>query len=356
MGNSFQNPPEIVEVNRKKAIFSGLDTLRFVTAMWVAFSHGARFPIDRLVQPDTLFHKLLYMLCKTTFNGTAAVAVFFLISGFLIHGASLRRQQIDPLPFLTRRGVRICLPLVVVLVAAWLLGPDYQESLSHVTWSVYAEIIYYALYPLVFPLIIRFGIGRVLLVSQVISLAMIATHPGNIYLWSFGWPLTWLFCAPLWLMGCYLAEHIDSITKTSAAVPVWAYRVGAVAFCYLTTVLSAHAGRISIGYTWTIWGFGVFCMFWLAAEMARGTGARPIAWLERFGLAGYSLYLTHKFVITLVSPLLATNPIAFWVLVNLGILVAGWAFYKAVEAPSHHLARALGKRLENRGKAAAISA
>jgi len=330
----------------QKHAFSGLDTLRFVTAMWVAFSHGARFPIDQLVLPDTALHKVLYMLCKTTFNGTAAVAVFFLISGFLIHGATLRRGRVEIVSFWIRRGVRICVPLAIILLAAKLFGPDYQESLSHVTWSVYSEIIYYALYPLFLPLISRCGIGRILLISLTISFAMIATHPANVYLWSFGLPLTWLFCAPLWLMGCYLAENTSKIMQYSQALPVWVYRVGAVGFCYVSTILAGHIGNVSIGYTWTIWIFGIFCLFWLAAEMARGTGTHPGSWLERFGLAGYSLYLVHKLVITLTMPLLRAHPLSYWFLVNLGIIFAGWTFYKVVEEPSHRLARALGSRVE----------
>jgi peptidoglycan/LPS O-acetylase OafA/YrhL len=86
---------------------SGLDTLRFVTAMWVAFSHGARFPIAQLLQPTGVINKMLYALVNTTFNGTAAVSVFFVISGLLIHGGNVGKSRVNMLSFWVRRGVRI---------------------------------------------------------------------------------------------------------------------------------------------------------------------------------------------------------------------------------------------------------
>jgi peptidoglycan/LPS O-acetylase OafA/YrhL len=39
-------------------------------------------------------------------------------------------------------------------------------------------------------------------------------------------------------------------------------------------------------------------MYWLAAEMQDGFARHPGSIFEKFGLAGYSLYLTHKLVLT----------------------------------------------------------
>lgn len=292
MADSIEKVAEDHGVERRN-LTPGLDSLRFVTAIWVAFSHGARFPIDRIIQPDSLPHKALLALGKTMFNGTAAVAVFFLISGLLIHGANVGRRSVAILPFWTRRGVRIGLPLLTILAIAHLLGPAYEVSLNEVLWSVIAEIVYYALYPLALPFIARFGIGRILAVSLVISLVMIGTHADRVYLWSFGaW--TWLFCAPLWLMGCFLAEHRQMVSTAVARVSVWWFRASAIVYCFASTVLATHAGKIVIGYTWTIWAFGAFCIFWLASEMCHASISRPQPLLERLGLAGYSIYLTHK--------------------------------------------------------------
>lgn len=327
-----------------RKVVTGLDTLRFITALWVAFSHGARFPIDRLIQPETMFDKLLLLLGKTTFNGTAAVAVFFLISGFLIHGGNVGRRTVDIWPFWTRRCVRIGLPLLAVIALARLLGPGYVANLDKILWSVYAEIIYYLLYPLLLPAIYRFGITTTLVVSLLISLVMITFNPHFVYLWSFGHELTWLFCAPLWLMGCYLAEHRQRVSDIARSIPTGVFRLCAIGYCYASTILATHLGEIAIGYTWTIWIFGAFCIFWLASEIDRGFGRRTWVALERFGLAGYSMYLVHKLVITYTEVnLQGFTPVLYWVSVLLGIAAATWAFYRIVEFPSHTLARSLGR-------------
>jgi peptidoglycan/LPS O-acetylase OafA/YrhL len=330
---------------RPRDVVIGLDTLRFVTAMWVAFSHGARFPIDRVIAPDTSFRKVLYLINNTTFNGTAAVSVFFLISGFLIHGANVGKSSVEMFPFWTRRIVRIGIPLAVVIFAARLLGAQYTAALDRILWSVYAEVIYYLLYPLLIPYLFRFGTGQILVGSLCVSLIMLVLQPSNVYLWSFGNAFTWLFCAPLWLMGCYLAEHRELIAKMSRRFSVWVFRAGALAYCYASTILATHLGDHVIGYTWTIWFFGVFCIFWLDAEMATASIEAPSALLERFGLGGYSLYLTHRFALTYVQQSWSQlSPFVFWLLTLAAVLALTWTFYRLVEWPSHLLARKLGRR------------
>jgi peptidoglycan/LPS O-acetylase OafA/YrhL len=200
-------------VGRSNLVY-GLDSLRFFTAMWVAFSHGANFPIASYMRPEGLLGKASFLISKTMFNGTAAVAVF-VISGFLIHGANVKKEKIDVFSFLMRRCVRIILPLFAISILAYILGSRYVDALNDVLWSVYAEIIYYVIYPVIFKLVGRFGIERVLLISFTISMLMIIFKSDYVYLWSFRNGLTWLFCLPLWLAGCLLAEKRGCFAKAS---------------------------------------------------------------------------------------------------------------------------------------------
>jgi len=313
--------------------------------MWVAFSHGARFPIGQVLKPTGIVNDMLFALDDTTFNGTAAVSVFFVISGLLIHAGNVGKGRVDTLSFWVRRGVRIGLPFFAALTLAHVLGAYYVERLNHVLWSVYAELIYYALYPFMLPIIFRFGMGRVLLVSLAISLGMLLLKPEAVYLWEFGNQLNWLFCAPLWLMGCYLAENRQRFIAMSQGLPIWGLRIGAVGYCYISTVLSAHLRHFSIGYTWTIWIFGLFCMMWLAAEMERGTGKSTIGWMERFGIAGYSIYLTHPIALAVIRLHFSElPPFIFWIAGLAAIGCAAFVFYRLIEWPSHQLARRLGRR------------
>lgn len=329
---------------KKREVIKGLDTLRFVTALWVAFSHGARFPVDEYVSANNLPGRILLAFGKTMFNGTAAVAVFFLISGFLIHRSNMHRTSVPAASFWIRRGLRIGIPLAAIIAICHSLGPRYIIALDAVLWSVIAEIIYYFLYPLLFSVIRKYSIGRLLIVSQCISIVMIYLSPTSIYLWSFGmW--TWLFCAPLWLMGCYLAEHKERITIIVRPISVWLLRLGAIVYCLGSTTLSAHAGSISIGYTWTIWPFGIYCIGWLAREIDHADRFNPSPLFERFGLAGYAIYLTHKVPLAYFDNVKLNAPIVLqWLLLLLTISAFSWAFYRLIEWPSHRLARNLTRK------------
>ena len=59
-----------------------LDSIRFLAALWVAISHGA-IPLKPLVDEPTA--KMILAGVQSTFSGTAAVMVFFIVSGLCIH-------------------------------------------------------------------------------------------------------------------------------------------------------------------------------------------------------------------------------------------------------------------------------
>ena len=85
-------------------------------------------------------------------------------------------------------------------------------------------------------------------------------------------------------------------------------------------------------------------MVWLDAEMKRGTGRSTLKLLERFGLAGYSLYLTHVIAINLVNANLTLANLFFqWLITLFSVAIVAWSFYRIVEWPAHKLARAVGR-------------
>ncbi|RST30313.1 acyltransferase [Sphingomonas ginkgonis] len=330
-------------------MLKGIDTLRFITALWVAFSHGARFPVAGLVDPDTTTGKVALLLGNTTFNGTAAVTIFFVISGLCIHRANLGRTRIDYAPFVTRRLVRIGVPLLFVLLLARACGPAYVRALDDVLWSVYCELVYYLLYPLFFPLIRLVGAVRVMLGALTVSFLLLMTSPASIYLWEFGTRLSWLFNAPLWLAGVVLAEKLGAIQQRVERINVWAFRVGALLVCYAATILATHAGRLAIGYTWTMPLFAIFCLFWIAREAQHAAEVGPVPLLERLGVAGYSIYLVHKFPITAFAPFAASvPPLLWWAAQLLAIGLATFLLYRLIEWPAHRVSRVLAGRIASR--------
>lgn len=96
----------------------GIDLLRGISILLVIFNHiGIRIRLLKGVLAGVLPHQLLTDL---TFNGSEAVFMFFVISGFLIAGNSMQRWgnlgTIHAGEFYTRRFARI-VPCLVTLVA-----------------------------------------------------------------------------------------------------------------------------------------------------------------------------------------------------------------------------------------------
>ncbi len=321
----------------------GVDTLRLWAALWVAFSHGAYFPVDAYINPaDGLWQTIAVGLSKMAFNGTAAVVVFFVISGFCIHFPNVEKSSINWLLFLKKRGVRIGLPLVAIIAVTFAVGDVYRKALDSVLWSIYCEIIYYALYPLLFIVIRRFGIGPVLLYSAMPSLAILLRKPDMIYLWEPDWSLTWLLCLPMWLIGAALAQFHRAGGRIPLPGWIWVWRGGAVFACLATTVVAHHLPGIHIGYVWSMPIAAIYCFAWLGMEFRRYEKYPPIGFLEAAGAAGYSIYLVHRPVIEFFTLHMADlAPLQIWSLQLTAIVLLSGVFYLAVERPAHRLARSI---------------
>jgi peptidoglycan/LPS O-acetylase OafA/YrhL len=332
----------------KKSLNSvkGLDTLRFVAALWVAFSHGAAPPLKLIPGAESGPLHWIAGGFEAAYNGTAAVVVFFLISGFCIHLPNLGADRLDWPRFLVRRFVRICLPILAVVALVHALGERFVQAEDGVLWSVYCELVYYALYPALFVLLKRWRVSRVLIVSAAISAVLLAFKPNAFLLWHFG-PLTWLFCAPFWLLGAWLAEQYAR-GESLRAGSIWLWRGGAVALCVGATVALYHL-PVKVGYAWTMPPFSLYVLLWLKREIAEGEDRGAVGFLEALGAASYSLYLMHNIVLEgLGAPISAIS----WGLTVVALTVATGALYLMVEYPSHQLARRLGRRRTGPGVAA----
>lgn len=319
----------------------GLDSFRFIAASVVAAGHGGWISFDRIfgAVPGPL--KVVAGIWDAVPNGTLAVCVFFFISGFCIHFPNIGKERVSVGSFLIKRFVRIGLPLLAIIALAHAAGAHYVAGLDAVLWSVYCELAYYALYPLLFRAIHRQTL-RATAVSVVISALVLALHPMAARPWNFG-VLTFLFCSPMWLLGAHLAERyrdgslfvakLPSVGLLRAALPV--YAVAAIFLFY-------HA-PIHIPLTWSVAAFVPAGYLWLAAELQRLTSHGMNERLERLGVAAYSMYLTHRFALTFFADHLASWPtILFYGLQAIAIGVATFAFYRLVEKPSHRLAKKLG--------------
>ncbi|HLY78853.1 MAG TPA: acyltransferase family protein [Caulobacteraceae bacterium] len=321
----------------------GLDTLRFVAALIVALSHGAAFPLRDWLGGGTGWPRLITGAYDVSFDGVAAVIVFFVISGFCIHYAPATGAPFRILPFWTRRGVRILIPLAGALALAAALGAAATGALEVVLWSVYCELIYYALYPLLRLAFRVFGLRWVLIASSAISAAMLLWGWREPFYWSFSPALTWLLAAPAWLLGCLLAERVATGVPVRGLGNVWFWRAAAWAGSAAATAVFFHA-PFKVGYPLLLAPFQLVAFRWVWVEIQHFEHRPASRLLEWCGQWSYSLYLVHNIAIAM-TPLAPDRLVLSWALRVAVVLAGALIFYAAVEAPAHWLARTASRRL-----------
>lgn len=311
-----------------------LDAIRFVAAAFVAISHGA-MPVKGLFSDPAL--QFIAGAVTSTFNGEAAVMVFFIVSGLCIHFPNVHSNSLPVGEFLIRRYIRIGVPLVAIQLIAHAIGTiDAIWAVNAVLWSLYAELVYYTLYPAMFRLARITGWSAILIVSGFASLALAVYGLDYSLVQQFGW-LAWLWGLPIWISGCTLAERLRNNTRPTfgGSLVVWRLAVwGAGA----AAVFALYHLPVKIGSSLSLLPFSVLAYFWLEKELHDRAPAPDV--LTKFGTASFSLYLVHGLAIKEAGGMLASlGPITLLGL-RLALIAAGaYAFYRIIEYPSHRLAR-----------------
>ena len=302
--------------------------------------------IDILQEESSRWMHIAKQALSLLVNGTAAVMVFFIISGFCIHYPYRSGGVVDLRSFYTRRLTRISVPLVAVVALSIFIGFGYVSLVEGVLWSLIAEIIYYFLYPLFIKWRQRIGWRNLIIVAFVAAYAVVATkpHAGNYP--SYGHALNWVVGLPIWLLGCLLAERSDHFPFTNAR-SIWFYRVMIVSAACSTLVLRYHVPHVSLGFPWTLNIFGAAAYVWVGQEIIYFHQHPPLRWMEKAGQGSYSLYLLHLPGAYLLKRIPVFNSIqgpAHYILDLLFVISSAAVFYVLIERPSHRLATYLGKR------------
>jgi peptidoglycan/LPS O-acetylase OafA/YrhL len=241
---------------------SGLDSIRFLSALWVTIGHfGPIWPQDSHTGG---FVRTANSVWTIGFCGPAAVIVFFVISGFCIHYPY--RQGNLPVwkEYFIRRYVRIGLPLLAVLPLALFSGLDYLRMENSILWSLYAEIIYYTLYPFLISARTRWGWRAVLIAAFVFAMALALSNPTARNYASFGLYGNWILGLPCWLLGVQLAESASIQNSRSEHNLVWV-RIGVWVASCAALVLNFHS---PLGYPFTLNLFAILVYFWLLSEIS----------------------------------------------------------------------------------------
>lgn len=351
-----------------------IDVLRGIAALGVAIFHarvawwvGWR---DIQANPDTYSsfdRAVAWLSAPTPFLGSL-VMLFFVVSGFCVH-RPLGEGPLAARDYFFRRLLRIYPPYLVAAVlslgvSGWLgealtpggcaivlfMAQNYVGGWSSpvaagqpvgnpALWSIPVEVELYLAYPVLRWLVSRWGWSVAMAaVGGVSGLALAAYHGG-------GWVLEGNF-ALYWILWCGGAWLRERWTLGTLRVPPLGWSIGAGLALAASVALTLRGVG---GVTQLCWGLVYFWLVWRVL-LAPGTHFPGEAWLRILGGWSYSLYLVH------FPLLLATG--AVWLAAMGGkpanfliplascvmILPAVWLFYRAVERPSHRLARRWGGR------------
>ena len=330
MRSAESSQPEAMHAQRD-ARNQGIDLLRGLSILLVVLHHtGLRIPLKHTALAGFLPRWLLDGL---NYNGYEAVFVFFVISGFLITGNTLKRwgslDRIDIKAFYARRFARIVpclLLLVIVLSGLHLLGVDdyvinragqslpraiiaalglhlnwyeghtgYLPGNWDVLWSLSIEEVFYIGFPIVCLLTRRAWILVPMLVVLALSLPVTHAALADNEIWQEKAYLPGMAAIATGVLGALLAARWPVWPARTTALLGW---LGAIGLAWVMLDGPALWGLLNEGYGLVL-TLSALCLVLACTQRgAPGWSAmRGLGWLRSFGRLSYEIYLTHMFVV-----------------------------------------------------------
>ena len=335
-----------MKINSTNKWFYGVDSIRFILAFIVMLSHLDNvYAIALKHSPHALFRYAGYFLANA-FDGISAVIAFFIISGFVIHYPN-KNGIPDLTEFWIRRFVRILIPLsVILIIGCWFDHPE-----KKVVWSLYCELIYYAIYPFLSKIrlswkskfFIAYAIATMLICllgyNDIISFFKQKNinfdggyRPGKGY-------FTWLIGLPCWLLGVLIAEKIDYLKQVTFRTII-IYRIVVFAISWFCIFGEFH---LHLSYILTMNVFALLLYKWIQAEIVYFKTHSPNKVLEKMGKFSYSLYLCHPLLYLILGLIIKLNTATFPLFILL-IVTFAYGFYLLVEKPAHIIARKINNK------------
>lgn len=278
-----------------------------------------------------------YVLAKYTgveaFNWLAlpgalfGVTLFFVISGFCIHGSEWRRLQIKTeakfclRDYIIRRVRRIYPVYMLALIVAWLLNgfmsewPTFSDITLHVLllhgfsaehfntinlvlWTISVEAFFYIIYPIWLNYRLNVGLKRAFVAGTLISLTSLLVTA--LFFYPFGYPSRWFFINTWggWLFGALLAETVNRNAGFFRSFHWWSLGLFLWILYLITEWYDLYQGR------WLVLLFPVriyLCGWPLTALLLAegkltaldGINAKVVQFFSMVGLSSYSVYLLH---------------------------------------------------------------
>ena len=316
---------------------AGIDFLRGLAVLLVILHHtGLRLPLKHTVLANWIPVRILNAL---NFNGSEAVFIFFVISGFLITNISLQRWnslgRINIKAFYSRRFARImpCLLLLIAVLSALHIAevpyytinrPDqslggaifsaltmhlnwYEGQTGYlpggwdVLWSLSIEEAFYFLFPILCLLIASRRLFMFLLVILALSLPVTRAALDGNDIWQEKAYLPGMAAIATGVLSALLAQRTQpSQSSTQKRI---------MQLFLATGVVGTSAVLLYEDILWKLLGNGtlliltgasaclVLSFYWREQMHPRQSPPRGLGWLCTMGRQSYEIYLTHMFVV-----------------------------------------------------------
>lgn len=320
-----------------------VESLRGIAALTVALFHLFRAPDANFTftQENTL-----NLIATTLLNGTGAVVLFFVISGFVLGHNIQESQRLTPSyygSFVLRRAFRLMPALwVSILFAAAISGTpdllgalllqDEAYRLNGPLWSLKVEVLASLLFPFMF-----FASRWKLLAWPLLAYLGYKTYIGWV-------PSVWM----LYLV-CF---QIGILVPTAGRWFVGAVRASKILLALSILGIATATNISNLGHMRPTEHLLIEAVasFYILSYVVYGP---RIAFLSDrrvkfLGMISYSLYLLHLPVISLVRNTFGFTSQTFSESIACGLLaiplciLLAWLSYKYIEAPCNAVGRKLG--------------
>lgn len=329
----------------------GLDSLRIILAVIVLLSHLDIYSVIH-TNSDNKLLTILIALVNNSFVGVCAVIAFFVISGIVIHYPYSTGKKLNVPSFLIKRYLRVGVPMVAIyLIAKYLDMPISNLPF----WSLYCELIYYTIYPIILHLIKKDKkILNYLFYLTFISSYLVIFYDGNAVqdlinknknlnaeYWQFGIFITAILGLPNWILGLKIAAKFSDLSKE---ISVSTLRIFLMRFfiLLLSIICSIARFHFSLSYTLSLNLFGLISAYWIWMEINYWSSHTPNKFMEYLGKISYSVYICHAVAVFLIAQQFNLSLLS----ISLQIITTftfSYIFYILIEKPSHILAQKLFK-------------
>jgi peptidoglycan/LPS O-acetylase OafA/YrhL len=308
-------PEALVARSKNVRYLPGVDHLRGLAVVLMVVYHA----IQQIGHPGNPFPKAHNPLSALVIEGHTAVALFMVLSGFILtFGAD--RSQLRYGGFMKNRLLRVApMYIVVLLIGAYTFPGQYSFSgflqyftlqatapltspefgpFSAVLWTISVEFAFYLVFPFLLMFLQRYGmrylLGVLLLANVVRGLAGVS-NPATIGLTSYFTIVGRIDQFVVGMLGAWLLRRGYVRWRGGRALGV--ALAGAVGITLALWAYNQHGSFLAAGRWKAHWplvegvAWALVVVGWVA--FTEGRTGRMARWLTLPGVVSYSAYLLH---------------------------------------------------------------